>query len=442
MSASRGRSTRQGAPPLLWTPLSPVSSRRGRGSCGMRTSPSLPAPDLPEVGAEDIAVVQFTSGSTAEPKAALISHRAVAAQRRALESYMRAGDVAVGWAPFFHDLGLISYVIWGVLDPTPAEVLATEDFARDPSAWLTLIQQANATMSLGPQSAWTAAFRAARRRALKVDLRCLEIGWFAAEPIDPLWIDKLPELDKEYGLRREAVGATYGLAEAVLGVTSTPRGQGIGVEAFDPEELAKGVAVPQAEGKRFVSSGRLLDGMAVRIAVEGKDVGSSRIGDIEVSGASLLSGYLGGAPSPVRDGWLCTGDEGFLHDGELYVTGRTKDLVIAMGVKYHPEDFEWAANRIDSLRPGRSVAFSDTAGERIVLICEPTDYAEPELAGLVRRAIGDAVGKAPDVVLLVPSGTVEKTTSGSSAGRRCASGTSPGPFPANAIEGTWATGRG
>lgn len=386
--------------------------------------------DLPTVSTESTAVIQFTSGSTAEPKGALISHRAVMAQLRALGTHVLPEDVYVGWAPFFHDLGLMTYVVWSVLSGVPTHVLATEDFARDPASWLALIEQTRGTMSFAPQSAWAAAFRAARRRAASPDLSTLELAWFAAEPIDPRYLDGLPRLRQEFGLKERAVGSTYGLAEAVLGVTSTGHGDGLRVEAFDLDELGKGQAVQLRDGpKRLVSSGRPLDGMRVRIAQEGQPVGEHRVGEIEVGSDSLLSGYATDHPNPVVEGWLRTGDEGFLSEGELFVTGRLKDLVISMGVKFHPEDFEWAAGRLEQVRPGRAVAFSDQARERIILVCEPATGADARATD-IRRSVADAVGRAPDEVLLVPAGTIEKTTSGklrrSSLRDRYANGELPG----------------
>lgn len=370
-----------------------------------------PHEDFPDVDPESIAIMQFTSGSTSAPKGALISHRAVLAQLEALGSYLHDGDCAAGWAPFFHDLGLITYVVWAVLLPMPTHVLATEDFARDPSRWLVLIEETQARICFAPQSAWAAAFRAARRKGRTPDLSSLGLAWFAAEPIDPRFITELSGWESTYGLRADSVGATYGLAEAVLGVTTTVRGTPIRVGRFDADELRQGRARPVPEGgKELVSSGVPLVGMRVRIARDEEDLGAGRVGEIQVSSDSLLSGYVGGASTPVTNGWLSTGDEGFLHDGELFVTGRIKDLVIAMGVKYHPEDFEWAAGRVPGIRPGRAVAFADPARERVVLLCEPA--SNDVQAGTVRRAVADLVGRAPDEVVLVAAGTIDKTTSG------------------------------
>jgi fatty-acyl-CoA synthase len=350
--------------------------------------------ELPAPGPRDPAVIQFTSGSTATPKGAVIPHAAVLAQVRGMSALSPtdiAEEVFLGWAPLFHDLGLFLYLVTPIVVKTTGHLLPTERFARDPAEWLRLVGRTRSTVTVGPQSAWSAALSAARRRGEALDLSSVNLGWFAAETIDPAFVERLLEEAPSVRLAPEAIGATYGLAEAVMGVTTTPYGAGIRFHA------APGT------GRKVVSCGVPMEGMAVRIAD----------GEVQVGGASLMSGYLGDGPQPFVDGWLRTGDLGYLHDGELYVTGRARDLLIVMGHNYHPEDFEWAAGRVAGVREGRCAAFVDERAERVVLLVEARGGAEPAaLARAVRGRVGDAVGAAPDQVAVVPNGTIEKTTSG------------------------------
>ena len=151
-----------------------------------------------------------------------------------------------------------------------------------------------------------------------------------------------------------------------------------------------------------------------RIAGPDGDLAEREVGEIVLRGPSLMSGYVGaGAPDPFVDGWLRTGDLGYLADGELFPVGRAKDMVIAMGHNYYAEDFEWAAGRVAGVRPGRSVAFTAPDSEQVVLLVEPSENGDADLLRRdVRRAVADAVGVAPGEVVVLPPGTVEKTTSG------------------------------
>jgi acyl-CoA synthetase (AMP-forming)/AMP-acid ligase II len=203
------------------------------------------------------------------------------------------------------------------------------------------------------------------------------------------------------GLPAQALASSYGLAESVAGVATSLRGDGLHLDELRDSSGAS---------HQFVSSGPTLRDTSVRIVADGRSVGDGEIGEIEVAGPCLMSGYLDPAiDSPIRHGWLNTGDLGYLRDGEVYVTGRIKDMVIVMGHNYYPDDLEWAASRVPGIRPGRCVAFSD--GERAVLLVEAREDAAG-LATQVRHAVADAVGLGRVEVNVVPRDTVEKTTSG------------------------------
>jgi acyl-CoA synthetase (AMP-forming)/AMP-acid ligase II len=183
------------------------------------------------------------------------------------------------------------------------------------------------------------------------------------------------------------------------------------------EMAASGRAVPTAagRGRRLVCSGRPVLGIELRIREADEEVPQRQVGEIQLRGESLMRGYADAQEQPFEDGWLRTGDLGYLVGSDLYVTGRLKDVMIVMGHNYYPDDFEWAAGRVEGVKAGRCVAFAEDAGakERIVLLVEPSGSCDPDaLSVAVRHAVADAVGVLPETVLVLPRGTLETTTSG------------------------------
>lgn len=374
---------------------------------------------LPAVEPDDPAVIQFSSGSTAVPKGARLTHRAVMAQMEILrEGCHRDGEPrsTLSWTPFFHDLGLfyniVQVVTWGL----PSHHLPTERFARDPVEWLRLIETTRVNNTVAPSSAFGSAVRAARLAGERPDLSGLEAAYFAAEGVDPAVIRSMVEMAEDLGFHEEALGSTYGLAEAVMAVSYPPVGSGMRMERISlPELTGSGAAVPVEAGasRTVVSCGP--PRMEVRVTAPEGDLPERRVGGIEVRGPSLMSGYVGpDVPAPFdEDGWLRTGDLGYMAGGDLYVTGRAKDVMIAMGHNYYPEDFEWAAARAEGVKAGRCVAFSIPDREDVAVLVETQDgVASQAFERAVADVIADTVGVRPHEVVVLPPGTVEKTTSG------------------------------
>lgn len=375
------------------------------------------APEAPE-GPGDVAVIQFTSGTTSSPKGAVLTQAAVLRAVDALvESHeITARDRMLAWLPLFHDWGLYSYVLAPILQGVEGHVIPTERFAADPALWFRTITDVGATVTGGPPSSWAASLRAMARDSARTDLSTLRVAVLAAEMIDPALVDRLLEVGGRVGLRPEAVLAAYGLAENVLTVSNTRPGSGIRIDPVDPAALARGLAEPATgeERKRVVSCGSPVPGARMRVVGGDGPVPDRVVGEVQVLSGSLMRGYMGGGPQPFDEGWLRTGDLGYLADGELFITGRIKDIVIVHGRNYAAEDVEWVAERVPGVRSGRCVAFSrpETEGEVVVVVEPSPDADRKELSRLVGEAVFDSLGISPRHVVVVPRGTVPKTTSG------------------------------
>jgi acyl-CoA synthetase (AMP-forming)/AMP-acid ligase II len=382
----------------------------GRGEASAE-EPAAPAPT-------DAAVIQFTSGSTSTPRGALVTHAAVMAQTDILDELIVNGDAyrdSIGWVPFFHDLGLFLNVLPAAVWGLTSHHLPTERFARDPAEWLRLTAQTRVAQTITPASGLGNALRVLARRRERVDLSALEAVRFAAEGVDPNVLRQLSEAETSLNLRPEALGSSYGMAETALAVTYSSPGSGLRLEYVSVDALATdGVAVPAGAGPSRLLVACGVPKMELRIHGSEGDLPDRHVGEILLCGPSMMSRYVGpGAPDPFVDGWLHTGDVGYMADGQLYVTGRVKDMVIVMGDNYYPEDFEWAAGRVEGVRPGRCVAFARHGTDDVVVLVEAADGFDPgALEAAVRNAAADAVGIPPSEVVVLSPGTVQKTTSG------------------------------
>jgi fatty-acyl-CoA synthase len=385
--------------------------------------PGAEAPGVP--AQDDLALIQFTSGSTADPKGVMVPHRTIlhaGRMSRGSDGLVQGEDRLYTWLPFFHDYALLGYLLRGLCLGYETHVLPTERYAQDPASWFRGVTALRPARTDGPPSAWMTSLRAALAEPPgSIDLSSLRRSVLGAEPIDPATVEALWRDGAALGLRREALGTGYGLAEANLLVTATELGQPVRIDEVDADALATGRAEPAGGGpvRRVVGCGRPFPRVEVRIVGPEGAMAERRVGEIQVRSPAVMSGYTGtDDQDPFEDGWLRTGDLGYLAGGELFPTGREKDLIIVLGQNHAPQDLEWAAERVPGVRKGRAVAFGSGAqpGVRddVVVVVEPArDVADPaSLQAKVRASVTDATGLRPTEVLVVVPGTVPKTTSG------------------------------
>jgi fatty-acyl-CoA synthase len=386
------------------------------------------AGQLPEVGPDDVAFLQFTSGSTASPKGVVVSHRALVDNACGIVEAIDLSaerDVAVSWLPMYHDMGLIGFVVLPLLFEGNAWFLPTITFGKHPSSWIDLMHRTCATVSCAPNFAYQLlAMRATEEQLAGWDLSAWRIAACGAEPVDAGVMQGFTQRFARARLRPDVMLPCYGLAEATVAVTLASPGAPLSMREVDARQLQeRGVAIEPDEGAqavlRFVSCGRPIAGHELRVVDEhGAALPECREGEILVRGPSVAAGYFEAPEASAetfRGGWLYTGDRGFLRDGQLYVCGRSKDLIILNGCNYHPQEVEWAVARVPEVGQRAVVAFSclgRTGQEQLVIMVEGRQSREAAIQKAVVPRVRAELGLRVAEVLVTPPGTLPRTTSG------------------------------
>lgn len=379
----------------------------------------------------EIALIQYTSGSTGDPKGVVLTHSNLIANIRAIARALKitSRDVGVSWLPLYHDMGLIGAWLSCLYLGVPVVILSPQAFLSRPERWLWAIHRYRATLSAAPNFAYELCMRRVDDRNLEgLDLSCLRGTLNGAEPVQPETLEGFSRRFQPYGFRPEALMPVYGLAESSLAVTIPPLSRQPLLDAIDRAALERTGGAEPACGQSlnpltFVSAGRPLSGHQVRIVSGGGDPLPDRIqGHIQCRGPSVMQGYYGKAEATaavLQDGWLKTGDLGYMADGELFVTGRVKDIIIQGGRNLYPQELEQIAADVEGVRRGCVAAFGVSgrrvAGERLVLVAE-TRRTEPEekekLAAAIRERMDSQLGIPLDEVVLAPPQSIPKTSSG------------------------------
>jgi amino acid adenylation domain-containing protein/non-ribosomal peptide synthase protein (TIGR01720 family) len=387
----------------------------------------------PVLQADDIAFLQYTSGSTALPKGVQVSHGNLVANelliRRGFGIDLNPDDVIVSWLPLYHDMGLIGGLLQPIFSGVPCVLMSPGYFLARPLRWLEAISEYGGTISGGPDFAYRLCSERVSDAALeRLDLSKWRVAFSGSEPIRQDSLDLFSSKFAPSGFTADNFFACYGLAEATLFVTGGQRGRGIANLEVSDTALAQNRAEPGA-GSVLMSCGASQPHHAVRIvdAVSSESLTENQIGEIWAAGPSIARGYWRNPQATrktfvERDGqiWLRTGDLGFLRHGELFVTGRLKDMLIVRGHNLYPQDIEQAIEReVDVVRKGRVAAFAvtedgvDGIGIAAEISRSVQKILKPDaLINAIRQTVAEAFQEAPAVVVLLNPGALPKTSSG------------------------------
>ena len=403
-----------GDPPMVL--LSDVAGRAD--SSGYQT---------PKIGEDDLAILQFTSGSTADPKGVMLPHRTILANLdgvAAAASLDPDTDVLVSWLPLYHDMGLVGLLTLSMISGTELVLAAPQDFLASPGRWMQWMSDFGGTATAGPNFSYALAARALTRMP-DLDLSPWRVALNGAEPVNPTTMHAFLEASERHGFRPGALFPAFGMAELAIAGTFPKPMAGLRVDTVDramleSERYAAPVADDAPNGKAFALLGRPVPGLEMRVCdpETGAVLRDREVGELEFRGTSVTPGYYkhpDATDAMFRGEWLRTGDLAYTVDGELVVCGRIKDMIIVGGRNVYPEDVERAAEDVDGVRAGNVIAFgieSQKGREGVVVVAE-TKAPDPVSVrtALVER-IRQVVGVPPREVVLVAPGSLPKTSSG------------------------------
>ncbi|MGE0621952.1 MAG: AMP-binding protein [Pseudomonadales bacterium] len=378
----------------------------------------------------DIAFLQYTSGSTGQPKGVILTHANLIANIRAMGDWVQATpeDVFVSWLPLYHDMGLIGawlgslyYAMLSVLMPPTA-------FLTRPWRWLQTIERHRATITAAPNFAWELCLTKIPDQAIEgLDLSSLRLAFNGAEPVRPHTLRAFRERFEPHGLNPGAIAPVFGLAEAAVGLTFPPLGRGPLIDRVERDPFERsGRALPAADDDtalEFVACGQPLRGYEVRIIDDaGRELADRETGHLQFRGPSATQGYRSNPEATARlfqGDWLDTGDLAYIAEGDVYLTGRVKDVIIRAGRNIHPYELEEAVGGLDDVRKGCVAVFGsadpESEVERLIVVAETRATDPAALADLkqgIENLSSDLLGVSPDDVVLAPPRTVLKTSSG------------------------------
>lgn len=404
------------------------------GGAGPRSGDRL---ELAPHDPERLVILQYTSGSTSEPKGVMIPDRVLRANIDAsCEAAQLVGsEVMVSWLPLYHDMGLVGFLSIPMTNGVQLVQAAPQDFLAKPGNWMQWISDHRGTATAGPNFAWVLATRALGRME-GLDLSHLTLALSGAEPVDPTAVEAFVKAAAPFGFKAGSVFPAFGMAEVAIGGVFPPRHRGMVCDSVDrlvlerdryakPLDLAD--ATEEIDVRRLPLLGKAVPGLEMKVVHPDtfEEVAERQVGELLLRGTSVTPGYYkrpDATAALFHDGWLCTGDLAYTVDGELVLCGRIKDVIIVGGRNVFPEDIERAVGVLDGVRAGNVIAFGVEgykSKESVVVVAEVrTD--DPDV---VRRAIHhrtlDVTGLPPRDVMLVKPGTLPKTSSGKLQRARC-----------------------
>lgn len=383
-------------------------------------------------GADEMAYLQYSSGSTRAPRGIEITQAAAMANlhRIGLNGLaVRPDDRCTSWLPLYHDMGFVGFFLSAMATQRSVDYVATRDFARRPLIWLRLISQNRSTLSYAPSFGYELCARQAERaRDAGLDLSSWRVAGIGGDMVRPGVLETFAHHFGVHGFSPDAFVPSYGLAEATLAISFSTLGKGASSYTIRREDLTAGMALAAREDdmdsdvRTFIGCGHVLPDHNIEIRLEdGSAAAEHQIGRIFIKGPSLMSGYFNDpeATAEILDanGWLDTGDLGFQRDGELVITGRAKDLILINGQNVWPQDLEWAVENVSGVRRGDVAAFAieETSGEdRVVVLiqCPSSDAQVRDTLKAEARTVLRGIGISNALVCLVPPRSLPQTSSG------------------------------
>ncbi|MBV9229260.1 MAG: AMP-binding protein, partial [Chloroflexi bacterium] len=398
-----------------------------------REVPAASRPLAPDGSSDDLGLFQFTSGTSGNAKAVQLTHAALLNQAKNISLTLAVDaieDSGLSWLPLFHDMGLIGFLLTPAFCAMNTSLLRTEDFMMRPSSWIQALSDLRISITGGPPSAYALCARHLKDSEIpQYNLRHLRIALVGAEVISPGGLQQFADRLQPAGFRAKSLLPAYGLAENGLSVTMTALEQGLEFDTVDLEAMqTKGIAQAALHSssngttRAVVSVGTPLPQSEVAIVNEaGEPLGERQVGEILVRSPSLMLGYYGqseASQQALRNGWLWTGDLGYIVDKKLHVTGRKKEILIVGGNNYYPDDLEQVVVAVSGVRPGCAVAIAcedaARATEAVVVLVETTISGQVERDALrlrIRQALIQAGYSISEVVLLRPK-TIQTTLNG------------------------------
>lgn len=398
-----------------------------------------------KIGPDDVAFLQYTSGSTSRPKGVTLTHGNLMANVKCI---MQDGlritpeDRGVSWLPLYHDMGLIGFVLAPVVHRVPIVFLPPLLFLKRPISWFQAFTRHKGTIAYAPNFAFALCVKRIRERELEnIDLTTWRVAGCGAEPIRPETLEAFAEKFAPVGFKKTALLPSYGMAESSLAISFTEIEQGMKTISVDGDSLwgentMKLVPEDDARAVRLVSCGTNFPEHSVEVFAPDDTTGASplpegRVGELRIKGPSVMKGYwedVERTKESFAGEWLKTGDLGFIHDGRVFICGRSKEVIIVNGRNYYPQDIEWEASRAEGVRKGNVVAFGardnvERDRERVVVAFECQDAPKTgdardlakekqPIVQAVRKLVQEGMGLTLDDVVPLAPGVLPKTSSG------------------------------
>ena len=380
---------------------------------------------------ERLVILQYTSGSTSEPKGVMIPDRVLGSNLDALVAgaqVVPGVDVIVSWLPLYHDMGLVGILATALTTGSDLVLAAPQDFLAHPGSWMKWISDFRGSLTAGPNFSWVLSTRALKRMH-GLDLSSMRFMLSGAEPIDPDAVEAFVREASRFGFQPGAVFPAFGMAEVAIAGTFPEPGRGMVCDIVDRSRLERDrVAAPVGEdpdgvtSRRLARLGKCVQGLEMRIVepTTGAALPERQVGELELRGTSVTPGYYkrpDATEALFRDGWLRTGDLGYLVEGELVMCGRIKDVIIVGGRNIFPEDIERAIGELPGVRAGNVIAFGVEGykGRESVVVAAEVKADSAELDAVrhsIHERVTEVAGLPARDILLVRPGTLPKTSSG------------------------------